>query len=57
MAKRKQQLLHERDNQLAETMQQATICKQSAKIVQSTGLKEYVLMFCDNAVYFCLSLI
>jgi len=40
MAKRKQQLAHERDNALAAAMEQVAISKGSAKIVQKADLKE-----------------
>jgi hypothetical protein len=36
-AKRKQQLLHERENELASAMQQATLCPGSERIVQRTA--------------------
>lgn len=40
IAKKKQQLVYERDNELARAMEQVSICKGSAKIVQNADLKE-----------------
>lgn len=40
IAKKKQQLAYERDNELAKAMEQVSICKGSAKIVQNADLKE-----------------
>lgn len=39
MAKRKQQLVHERDNELASAMEQVAISKRSERIVQAADLK------------------
>ena len=40
IAKKKQQLAYERDNEMAKAMGQVSICKGSAKIVQNADLKE-----------------
>ncbi len=40
IAKKKQQLAYDRDNELAKAMEQVSICKGSAKIVQNADLKE-----------------
>ena len=40
IAKKKQQLAYERDNEMAKAMEQVSICKGSAKIVQNADLKE-----------------